>query len=175
MNPIFIAIMVVIVLAVAGAMYWMHSNCMGKKVSVEHMKDAKSPTTASVPAPASLGKVLYFSMKNCPYCDKFDADWEDFAGTTKSMGYVSEKHVYYPKETATEKNDALVQKYVTGSDSIVSSFPTILFMEADGTITPYKGSRSVDDLTSALQKMVTRGHDEAHEDNAEAHDDEAHE
>jgi hypothetical protein len=179
MNPIFVGVMVVIVLAVLAAMWWMYTSCGGSK-KIEKMdnapadskaaadakaaasdanasdsKDAKASDSKAAKASASNGgKVLYIAMDGCGWCSKFDPDWATFAATVGTVGFVAEKHTYYPTESATQKNDDVIAQYVTGPKSIASSFPTILFVAKDGTVTPYTGSRSVDDLTATLHKIA---------------------
>ena len=169
MNPIFVTVMIVITALVAACLYWMYSSCSGKSTaaqpeqaaqakSVEHMKNEDDAEhQAEVKAEAeSEGKVLYISMEGCPYCDRFDHDWEEFAKIPETVGWVAEKHVYYRQETKENKNDEVIKKYVQGSDAEVKSFPSILFVAKDGTLTHYDGSRSIDDLTSKLHQVAKK-------------------
>ena len=144
MNPIFVATLLVIVACVCAFLYWMYCNCSVHKKAIEKMEDKVAAT------PAAAGTVLFISMDGCPYCDKFDPIWNDFSGTTSSVGWKAEKHTYYSKETADHKNDMVIKKYVTSDDAMVSSFPAVLFVTSTGAVTKYKGNRSLDDLTEEL-------------------------
>lgn len=157
MNVIFIVAMLVILSSIGLAMYWMHRQCAATKV--EKMSNAAAAAAASAAASSasctsSKNRVVFFSMEGCPHCDNFQEDWDAFSKVVKASGWVPEKHVYYRKETADKVNDACVAQYVTSSNPIVSSFPTVVFITSDGAADIYNGSRSVDNLSAELHRRA---------------------
>lgn len=149
MNVIFVVLMLVILTSIGLAMYWMHSKCAAT-TKVEKMSNSKPKATCT----SSKDRAIFFSMEGCPHCDNFNDDWKAFSNNVKAAGWVPEKHVYYSKETDGKVNDECVKQYVASEKPLVSSFPTVLFIKADGEVTLYEGSRTVDDLTAKLHSLA---------------------
>ena len=91
----------------------------------------------------------FFSMEGCPHCVTFDSEWKAFAGMSKVS---AEKHVYYRNEVGSKKNDEYVKQSVMGDESVVSSFPTVLFIDEDGNYVKYDGDRTAEGLKKGWDK-----------------------
>lgn len=123
--------------------------CTALYVALKHHKTVEKMENAKGNAEEPVAR--FFSMEGCPHCVSFDAEWKKFSGMSNVQ---AEKHVYYRREASDKKNDEHIKQYVMSDTSVVSSFPTVLFIDGKGNYVKYEGDRNASGLKKKWDQWV---------------------
>lgn len=85
-------------------------------------------------------KVTFYFMPGCPWCEKFEPEWEKFVGDAKKAGLETAK-----VDGSDPKNRAEVEK------KGIKGFPTIIVTK-DGKDAEYDGERTAKNLLAFALK-----------------------
>jgi glutaredoxin len=87
--------------------------------------------------------VTYYFMKNCPWCQKLQPEWEKFKNAI-----TAEKLDVTTVEVDAEQNTDKVSK------KNISGFPTVRITGKDGKETEYEGDRTAAALLAEVKKHL---------------------
>ena len=81
--------------------------------------------------------IVYFYMKDCPYCDNFNPIWDKFTKTYKGKVKIQK----YERSKVINK----LKKYN------IESFPTIIKIYEDGTFQKFNDNRTIKNLNKFIK------------------------